>query len=247
MRRAVAQEIPGASRRRCRKYRSRAWPHRRSAGTSRASRSGDDRADCRRGRCRYPAAGSRAAPCAAPARCRRRRSGSPESDNPSSAAGRPPSRADGNSPPPCRRRGARAPRSRAVWLRPRPGVRRPELIKRPSPRYASSPIVKRISVLAWRQDHRHDRKPVLARKLQVALIVCGAAEDRAGAVLHQHEIGDVDRQLLLRTSGLRQRSPVSWPIFSACSIASSLVAVRAHSAANAAMPGSAAASAAASG
>ena len=29
----------------------------------------------------------------------------------------------------------------------------------------------------------------------IALIVRGAAEDRAGAVFHQHEIGDVNRQL----------------------------------------------------
>jgi hypothetical protein len=40
--------------------------------------------------------------------------------------------------------------------------------------------------------------PYLLTKVEVALVVRGAAEDRAGAIFHQHEIGDVDRQLPVR-------------------------------------------------
>ena len=38
-------------------------------------------------------------------------------------------------------------------------------------------------------------KPVFAGEIQIALVVRGAAENRAGAVTHQHEIGDHHRQL----------------------------------------------------
>ena len=34
----------------------------------------------------------------------------------------------------------------------------------------------------------------MRRKFEIALIVARDAEDRAGAVIHQHEIRDVDRQ-----------------------------------------------------
>ena len=37
------------------------------------------------------------------------------------------------------------------------------------------------------------RQPVFAREIEVALVMRRAAENRAGAVFHQHEIGDVDR------------------------------------------------------
>ncbi len=47
---------------------------------------------------------------------------------------------------------------------------------------------------ALRQDHRDHRPAVFARELEIALVVPRTAEDRAGAVLHEHEIGDVDRQ-----------------------------------------------------
>ena len=36
---------------------------------------------------------------------------------------------------------------------------------------------------------------VLVDEVEVALVVRRAAEDGAGAVFHQHEIGDIDRQL----------------------------------------------------
>ena len=42
------------------------------------------------------------------------------------------------------------------------------------------------------------RQAVFAREVQVALVVRRAAEDRAGAVIHQHEIRDIDRQLPVR-------------------------------------------------
>ena len=39
---------------------------------------------------------------------------------------------------------------------------------------------------------------VFVDEVEVALVVRGAAEDRSGAVFHQHEIGDVNRQLPVR-------------------------------------------------
>ncbi len=46
-------------------------------------------------------------------------------------------------------------------------------------------------------DHAHDRQPVLGGEIEVALVVPGHRHDRAGAVIHQHEVGDVDRQALV--------------------------------------------------
>ena len=50
---------------------------------------------------------------------------------------------------------------------------------------------------ARRDDHRRHRQPVLHRELVVALVVGGHGHDRSGPVLHQHVIGDPDRDLLL--------------------------------------------------
>ena len=47
---------------------------------------------------------------------------------------------------------------------------------------------------AGRQHHRHDRQAILAGEVQVALVMRRAAEDGARAVVHQHEVGDPDRQ-----------------------------------------------------
>ena len=49
-----------------------------------------------------------------------------------------------------------------------------------------------------RHHHRQDRQAVLGRELVVALVVAGAAEDRAGAVFHQHEVRGIDRHGLAR-------------------------------------------------
>ncbi len=43
-------------------------------------------------------------------------------------------------------------------------------------------------------DDRNDRQVVLGGEVVVALVVRRAAEDGAGAVVHQHEVGDVNRQ-----------------------------------------------------
>ena len=53
-------------------------------------------------------------------------------------------------------------------------------------------------VLALGTDHRRVAEPVFVDEIEVALVMRGTAEDRAGAVFHQHEIGDVDRQLPVR-------------------------------------------------
>ncbi len=49
-------------------------------------------------------------------------------------------------------------------------------------------------ILARRTHHRRIAKPVLVDEVEVALVMRGTAEDGAGAVVHQDEVGDVDRQ-----------------------------------------------------
>ncbi len=53
-----------------------------------------------------------------------------------------------------------------------------------------------------RQHHGHHGTPVFAGEIEVALVVAGAAEDGAGAVAHDDEVGDVDRQLHLGLEGV---------------------------------------------
>ena len=45
-----------------------------------------------------------------------------------------------------------------------------------------------------RHDHHADRQAVLLREFPVALVVARHGHHRAGAVAHQHEVGDVHRQ-----------------------------------------------------
>ena len=49
-------------------------------------------------------------------------------------------------------------------------------------------------ILLGRAHDGHDRQALTAREIEVALVVGGAAEDGARAVVHQDEVGDVDRQ-----------------------------------------------------
>ena len=58
--------------------------------------------------------------------------------------------------------------------------------------------VERRRVDVGRANHRRGAEPVLAGEVEVALVVRRAAEDGTGAVVHQHEIGDVDRQVPVR-------------------------------------------------
>ena len=51
--------------------------------------------------------------------------------------------------------------------------------------------------IGW-QNNGCNGQTVLAREIQVSLIVRRTAEDRPGAVVHQHEVGDVDRQAPVR-------------------------------------------------
>ncbi len=48
------------------------------------------------------------------------------------------------------------------------------------------------------RDDAHDRQVVFGREFKVALVMARHRHDRAGAVIHQHEIGDLDRQVLAR-------------------------------------------------
>ncbi len=52
-----------------------------------------------------------------------------------------------------------------------------------------------LRVFALGDYDRLDLQLVFGGELIVALIVCRAAEDGAGAIVHQHEIGNVDREL----------------------------------------------------
>ena len=62
-------------------------------------------------------------------------------------------------------------------------------------------------VLARRQHHRHHVQPILAREIQVTLIMARTAEDRARAVFHQHEVGDPHREGCV----LQERVPHAQP------------------------------------
>ena len=44
-------------------------------------------------------------------------------------------------------------------------------------------------------NHASDRQSVFGGELEIALVVARDAEDGAGAIVHQDEVGDVDRQL----------------------------------------------------
>ncbi|KIT99166.1 hypothetical protein QU38_02905, partial [Staphylococcus aureus] len=57
-------------------------------------------------------------------------------------------------------------------------------------------------LVAFRDDAT-DRERIFARELEVALVVRGHAEHGAGAIVHQHEIGDVDRDFPSRIKGMR--------------------------------------------
>src|SRR5262245_36461150 len=62
-------------------------------------------------------------------------------------------------------------------------------------------------VLTRRTDHRRVAEAVLVGEVEVALVVCGAAEDRAGAVVHDDEIGDVDRKPPTAIEGMDSLHP----------------------------------------
>ena len=53
-----------------------------------------------------------------------------------------------------------------------------------------------------RQNDRDDVQPVFPGEVEVALVMGGAAEDRAGAIVHEHEVGDIDRQAHPRPEGM---------------------------------------------
>ncbi len=60
---------------------------------------------------------------------------------------------------------------------------------------------------AFGADHGGVAEPILVREIEVALVVGRAAEHGAGAVLHQHEVRDVDRQQPGRVEGVADLQP----------------------------------------
>ncbi len=57
----------------------------------------------------------------------------------------------------------------------------------------------------FRHDDGRDGEFVFAGEIEIALVVRGAAEDRAGAIAHQHEVRDIDRQLPVRIERMDRR------------------------------------------
>src|SRR5262249_9625270 len=62
-------------------------------------------------------------------------------------------------------------------------------------------------VLSRRAHHRDIAKPVLVDEVEVTLVMRRAAEDRARAVVHQDEVGDIDRKLPRRVEGMERLHP----------------------------------------
>ena len=60
---------------------------------------------------------------------------------------------------------------------------------------------------ALRADHRRRAETIASRKVQIALVMRRAAEDRARAVIHQDEIGDIDRQRPIGIEGMNDAQP----------------------------------------
>ena len=119
--------------------------------------------------------------------------------SPSSAGATPASRAGGTGSCPCRRPSSSS-RSMASPWRPRPSrpFRKPELIDHAVFGEGSAGDAEARRHRRPGHHHRDDRQAVFGGELVVALVVAGTAEDRAGAVLHQHEVGGIDRQRLAR-------------------------------------------------
>ena len=81
-------------------------------------------------------------------------------------------------------------------------------------------------ILMRRQHDGAHRQAVFAGEIEVALVMGRAAEDRAGAVIHQDEIRDIDRQRASSgSSGCTASMPVATPFFSAVSMAAAVVPV----------------------
>ena len=58
-------------------------------------------------------------------------------------------------------------------------------------------------VLTFGHEDRRNRQAVLGRKVEIALVMRRAAKDRPGAIVHQDEVGDIDRQLPVRVQWMR--------------------------------------------
>ncbi len=54
--------------------------------------------------------------------------------------------------------------------------------------------LERRGIDAFRANHRRRAETVFVGEVEVALVMRRTAENRAGPVIHQHEIGDIDRQ-----------------------------------------------------
>ena len=196
----VAEEVPGRVDERVHRVRLALGRAAAASGTSsQPSPRPPPAATCPSAGSRRSRAAAQAARRRARARGRSRRSRRSGSGSPSSAAARSASRAAGSGSSP--RRG-RAPASHATIVRLPSGAGRPvnspELTSTSSSVCATYAPVRRASAgrPAGRRDDLADLDAVLLGERVVALVVGGHGHDRAGAVLHQHVVGDPDRDRL---------------------------------------------------
>ena len=61
--------------------------------------------------------------------------------------------------------------------------------------------------IAFAQKHRHNRQPISGRKLKIPPVMRGATKDRAGAVIHQDKVGDINRHLPIRVHRMHHPHP----------------------------------------
>ena len=64
-----------------------------------------------------------------------------------------------------------------------------------------------VVIAFGRKEGVDDRQAVFRCEFVVAFVMAGAAEDRAGAVVHQDEVGDIDRQLPGGVEGVADLQP----------------------------------------
>src|SRR5579875_596546 len=64
-----------------------------------------------------------------------------------------------------------------------------------------------LRLLSRRQHDRPYWKAIFAGKLKIALIMRGTTEDGPGAIIHQHEIGDPNREFFSLQERVNNRKP----------------------------------------
>ena len=77
----------------------------------------------------------------------------------------------------------------------------------PRPEISLGANLEGVRLMFRRAHHRHHVEPVFAGEIEVALVVRRAAEDGPGAVVHQDEVGDIDRHGPVRVERVDHPQP----------------------------------------